>query len=109
MGYVTMAARTGLSQRHCVATAIKERSMKPVNVLRPVMALLLISFLLPPMIKALSQWSFTWHVLYEKWTRANRPTRTPVTRAGDCFITWTSLPSPPSFVLGPEEPWVGGL
>jgi len=38
-----------------VATAIMERNMKPVNLLRPAMALLLIGFLLPPMIKALSQ------------------------------------------------------
>lgn len=38
-----------------VATAIMERNMKPVNLLRPVMALLLIAFLLPPMIKALAQ------------------------------------------------------
>lgn len=38
-----------------VATTIKERNMKPVNLLRPVMALLLIGFLLPPMIKALTQ------------------------------------------------------
>jgi hypothetical protein len=38
-----------------VATAIMERNMKPVNLLRPVMALLLIGFLLPPMIKALTQ------------------------------------------------------
>jgi hypothetical protein len=36
-------------------TTIKERNMKLVNVLRPVMALLLIGFLLPPMIKALAQ------------------------------------------------------
>ena len=38
-----------------VATAIMERNMKPVNLLRPVMALLLMGFLLPPMIKALNQ------------------------------------------------------
>jgi hypothetical protein len=38
-----------------VATAIMERNMKPVNLLRPAMALLLIGFLLPPMIKALAQ------------------------------------------------------
>ena len=38
-----------------VATAIIKRNMKPVNLLRPVMALLLIGFLLPPMIKALTQ------------------------------------------------------
>lgn len=38
-----------------VATAIMERNMKPVNLLRPAMALLLIGFLLPHMIKALTQ------------------------------------------------------
>jgi len=38
-----------------VATAILERNMKPVNLLRPAMALLLIVFLLPPMLKALTQ------------------------------------------------------
>jgi hypothetical protein len=38
-----------------VASAIMERNMKPVNLLRPVMALILIGFLLPPMIKALAQ------------------------------------------------------
>jgi hypothetical protein len=38
-----------------VATAIMERNMKPVNLLRPAMALLLICFLLPPMIKALTR------------------------------------------------------
>ena len=38
-----------------VATAIMERNMKPVNLLRPAMVLLLIGFLLPPMIKALVQ------------------------------------------------------
>jgi hypothetical protein len=38
-----------------VTTAIMERNMKPVNLLRPVMALLLIGFLLPHMIKALTQ------------------------------------------------------
>ena len=37
------------------ATAIMERNMKPVNLLRPAMALLLIGFLLPLMIKALNQ------------------------------------------------------
>lgn len=36
------------------ATAIMERNMKPVNLLRPAMALLLIGFLLPAMIKALT-------------------------------------------------------
>ena len=38
-----------------VTTAIMERNMKPVNLLRPAMALLLIGFLLPHMIKALTQ------------------------------------------------------
>lgn len=37
------------------ATAIMERNMKPVNLLRPAMALLLIGFLVPHMIKALTQ------------------------------------------------------
>jgi hypothetical protein len=37
------------------ATAIRERNMKPVNLLRPAMALLLIGFLLPRMINALTQ------------------------------------------------------
>lgn len=38
-----------------MATAIMERNMKPVNLLRPVLAALLIGILLPPMIKALTQ------------------------------------------------------
>ena len=37
------------------ATAIRERNLKPVNLMRPVMALLLIGFLLPHLIKALNQ------------------------------------------------------
>jgi hypothetical protein len=37
-----------------VATAIMERNMKPVNLLRPAVTLLLIGFLLPLMIKSLS-------------------------------------------------------
>ncbi len=37
------------------ATAIIERNFKPVNLLRPLMALLLIGFLLPHMIQALNQ------------------------------------------------------
>ncbi len=37
------------------ATAIMEQNMKPVNLLRPAITLLLIGFLLPPMIKALTQ------------------------------------------------------
>jgi predicted anti-sigma-YlaC factor YlaD len=38
-----------------VATAIMGGNMKPVNLLRPAAALLLVGFLLPPMIKALAQ------------------------------------------------------
>jgi len=38
-----------------LATAIIERNMKPVNLLRPALASLLICFLLPLMVKALSQ------------------------------------------------------
>jgi hypothetical protein len=38
-----------------VATAIMERNMKPVNLMRPIMALLLLGFLLPHMISALIQ------------------------------------------------------
>ena len=37
------------------ATALMEGNRRPINALRPVMAVLLICFLLPPMIKALSQ------------------------------------------------------
>jgi len=37
------------------ATAILKGNMKPVNLLRPVVTLILIGFLLPPMIKALTQ------------------------------------------------------
>ena len=44
-----------LSAANHVATAIMERNMKPVNLLRPAMVLLLIGFLLHPMIKALAQ------------------------------------------------------
>ena len=36
-------------------TAIREKNLKPVNLLRPLMALLLVGVLLPPMIKALAQ------------------------------------------------------
>jgi hypothetical protein len=38
-----------------VATSVMDRNMKPVNLLRPAMTLLLIGVLLPPMIKALTQ------------------------------------------------------
>ncbi len=37
-----------------VATAIMERNLKLVNILRPAMTLLLLCFLLPPMIRALT-------------------------------------------------------
>ncbi len=38
-----------------LATAIRERNMKPVNLLRPAMALLLVGLLLPALVKALTQ------------------------------------------------------
>jgi hypothetical protein len=38
-----------------LATAIMERNLKPVNLIRPAMALLLTGFLLPSMINALTQ------------------------------------------------------
>lgn len=44
-----------LSAANHVASAIMERNMRTVNLLRPVMALLLIGFLLPAMVKALKQ------------------------------------------------------
>ena len=44
-----------LSAVNHTATAIMARNMKPVNLLRPAMTLLLIGFLLPAMIKALTQ------------------------------------------------------
>ena len=44
-----------LSAANHVATAIMGRNMKTVNLLRPAMALLLICFLLPPMLRALNQ------------------------------------------------------
>jgi len=44
-----------LSASNHVASAIMNRNMKTVNLLRPALALLLIGFLLPPMIKALNQ------------------------------------------------------
>jgi hypothetical protein len=46
--------KTGYAANHA-ATAIRERNLKPVNLMRPVMALLLIGFLLPHLIKALNQ------------------------------------------------------
>ena len=44
-----------LSAANHVATAIMGRNMKTVNLLRPAMALLLICFLLPPMLRALNK------------------------------------------------------
>jgi hypothetical protein len=44
-----------LSAANHTATAIIRRNMKPVNLLRPAMALLPIVFLLPAMVKALTQ------------------------------------------------------
>jgi len=44
-----------LSAANHVATAIVGRNLKPVNLLRPALALLLIGFLLPPMFQALAQ------------------------------------------------------
>jgi len=44
-----------LSAANHTATAIIGGNMKPVNLLRPVMVLLLVGFLLPAMIKALTQ------------------------------------------------------
>jgi hypothetical protein len=44
-----------LSAVNHAATAIKEGNLKPVNLMRPVMALLLVGFLLPHMIQALNQ------------------------------------------------------
>jgi len=44
-----------LSAANHLATALFERNLKPVNLLRPAMALLLLGFLVPPMLKALTQ------------------------------------------------------
>ena len=44
-----------LSAINHTATAMREHNMKPVNLMRPVMTLILLAFLLPPMIKALNQ------------------------------------------------------
>ncbi|MFH0801278.1 MAG: DUF6790 family protein [bacterium] len=38
-----------------VVTAIRDKNMKPVNLMRPIVTLILLGALLPPMIKALSQ------------------------------------------------------
>jgi hypothetical protein len=37
------------------ATAIREHNLKPVNLMRPILTLILLAVLLPPMIKALAQ------------------------------------------------------
>lgn len=52
---IVMLLFFGFSAANHVATAIRARNMKPVNLLRPLLALVLIGFLLPPMIKALNQ------------------------------------------------------
>ena len=44
-----------LSAANHATTAIKENNLKPVNLMRPIMTLLLIGILLPPMIKSLIQ------------------------------------------------------
>jgi hypothetical protein len=44
-----------LSAANHTATAIREHNMKPVNLMRPVMVVLLLALLLPPMINALTQ------------------------------------------------------
>ncbi len=49
---VMLTAFTFSAANH-LATAIREHNMKPVNLMRPLMTLLLLGVLLPPMIKAL--------------------------------------------------------
>jgi hypothetical protein len=44
-----------LSASNHAVTAIKDHNMKPVNLMRPIMTLLLLGILLPPMFKALLQ------------------------------------------------------
>jgi hypothetical protein len=44
-----------LSAANHTATAVREHNMKPVNLMRPVMVVLLLALLLPPMISALAQ------------------------------------------------------
>jgi len=44
-----------LSAANHTATAIREHNMKPVNLMRPFMVVLLLALLLPPMINALTQ------------------------------------------------------
>ena len=52
---IAMLLFFSFSAANHAATAIRERNLKPVNLMRPVMALLLIAFLLPHLIKALNQ------------------------------------------------------
>jgi hypothetical protein len=52
---IAMLLFFSLSAANHVATAIREGNMNPVNLLRPVIALVLIGALLPPMVKALNQ------------------------------------------------------
>jgi hypothetical protein len=54
IGYAPNRAYQIQSGLASAATAIMERNMKPVNLLRPVMAVLLVG-ILPPLIKALTQ------------------------------------------------------
>jgi hypothetical protein len=42
-----------LSAANHAATAIREHNLKPANLMRPIMAMILVGVLLPPMIKAL--------------------------------------------------------
>ncbi len=51
----TMLMFFTFSAANHAATAIMEKNLKPVNLLRPAMSLVLIGFLLPAMIKALTQ------------------------------------------------------
>jgi len=52
---ITMLLFFVLSAANHAATAIKEHNMKPVNLMRPMMTLLLLGLLLPPMFQALLQ------------------------------------------------------
>jgi len=49
---VMLSAFTFSAANH-LATAIREHNMKPVNLMRPLMTLLLLGVLLPPLVKAL--------------------------------------------------------
>jgi len=50
---IVMLLTFTFSAANHLATAIREHNMKPVNLMRPLMTLLLLGVLLPPMIKAL--------------------------------------------------------